>query len=262
MFMYLFSEDCPKEIRPKFLKNEKCPVVYQFEDSAGCVLYVGKTTNFCSRWSQHFRSDKPILDVAKVRIFVYKDYSEASFVEAQLIARLKPSWNSQGKEEKVSKRKMKPVCEFTLKVLSKRLEEFRDSLNKEVIYPTVGPVHLNALSDEALERLNAQHPNCTFKVAELTIGEETRFKLQKANAKEFDENPVYLLPLKSGSVAHMWSDSMENSFCHMYKSRAMYSKNYRKGKDKQNHSVCKTCLSVHDTYSHDYVQSIEIIRND
>ena len=129
MFMYLYSEDCPDHVRKQFGPNKKCAVVYEFYNKQDEIVYVGKTTNFCSRWSMHFRSDKPILDVVRIVIKTYSNYAEASFVEAQQIAKLKPAWNKQGKDEKISRKKMKHKEIFSLVVLTKRLTEFREQEN-------------------------------------------------------------------------------------------------------------------------------------
>lgn len=132
MFMYLFSEDCPPEVRKQFGPNKKCAVVYTFLGANDKVLYVGKTTNFCSRWSAHFRSKKSILNIVRIVIRTYRNYAEASFVEAQEIAKLQPLWNTQGKSEKASRKKMPHVAEFSLKPIVKRLVEFRESIGDKV----------------------------------------------------------------------------------------------------------------------------------
>lgn len=44
--MYLWADGVSDEVKAKFAKTVKCPVVYMFLDNKDNVLYVGKTTYF------------------------------------------------------------------------------------------------------------------------------------------------------------------------------------------------------------------------
>jgi len=84
------------------------PGVYQFKNSEGKVLYVGKAQNLRSRVRQYFqksRSADPRLDalVPKVRdleLIVTDSEVEALILEANLIKKLKPRYNVLLKDDK------------------------------------------------------------------------------------------------------------------------------------------------------------------
>jgi excinuclease UvrABC nuclease subunit len=122
--MYLWSENVNEEVKAKFARNVKCPVVYMFLDKKDNVLYVGKSTYFATRWSQHVRSEKPITKVNKVILFTYKSVAEAEFVESQFIVANQPAWNKQGLDETLSDYRIPWVDRVELKVLTKHLNAF------------------------------------------------------------------------------------------------------------------------------------------
>lgn len=129
MFMYLWAEnEVSEEIRAKLVKSVKCPLVYMFLGKGDKVLYVGKTTQFCSRWSQHVRGDKPMLEVKRVVLYLYDSVSDAAFQESQYIIYNQPPWNTQGKNCEPSPRGIQPSAYVELKVLTKHLNTFLQGL--------------------------------------------------------------------------------------------------------------------------------------
>jgi len=122
--MYLWSENVTDEVKAKFTRNVKCPVVYVFYNKQGKILYIGKTSTFAARWSQHIRSEKPMLDVVTVALYTFNSAADASFAEAQAIANKRPPWNSHGKDETLSEHKIPWVECVHLKVLTKHLNAF------------------------------------------------------------------------------------------------------------------------------------------
>ena len=124
MFMYLWKESSVGDIEGKFVRGVKCPVVYIFLGKNNKCLYVGKTTNFCSRWSQHVRGENPIAKVKKVILMTYESVADAVFMESQLIVQCQPEWNKQGLDEKESKMHIDQTATIELKVLTKHLDAF------------------------------------------------------------------------------------------------------------------------------------------
>lgn len=78
------------------------PGVYLFRDRSGRVLYVGKATNLRSRVRSYFSTDDRrkvgalLRDTAQIDHKVCASTLEASVLEARLIRRLEPRYNSHG----------------------------------------------------------------------------------------------------------------------------------------------------------------------
>lgn len=216
--MYLYSTDCPDKVRKQFGPKKKCPIVYEFYNENNTLLYVGKTTNFCSRWSTHFRSKKPMLEVVKIVIKTYNDYAEASFVEAQLIAKLQPSWNSQGKDEKASRKKMKPTCEFSLNVLTKQFTEFRKTLGHDTI------IAQDVVEDAEL--------NNSFRV------QDSNFE-NKVRAAWFSE---YLVPTHGKNSAHLWDAERQDTVCGLVTTGVLKLSNYKVSDKFEGCLICRNCV--------------------
>lgn len=128
MFIYMCKEDVFGDIEGKFERGVKQPVVYLFIDKKGEVLYIGKTTAFRSRWSQHVRSEKPVVKIDKVVLLLYPSVADAAFSEAQLIAKHRPCWNKHGVNETPSTYEINFVGRVQLKVLTKYLNTFVQKL--------------------------------------------------------------------------------------------------------------------------------------
>ncbi len=127
--MYLYTEyDVSNEVKKKFYKGVKTPVVYIFMNKKDEILYIGKTTNFNTRWSQHIRDNNPITQVKTVVIMSYESESEASFAESQGIAYYLPKWNIHGKENTLSKTRSKWTDKVVLNVMTKQLNVFVQEL--------------------------------------------------------------------------------------------------------------------------------------
>lgn len=84
------------------------PGVYLFKNSAGRVLYVGKAVNLRTRVRSYFADDTgrgPLIEdmvqqAAKVDVSTTDSEIEAILLEARLIKKLKPKYNSLGKDDK------------------------------------------------------------------------------------------------------------------------------------------------------------------
>ncbi len=84
------------------------PGVYQFRNSSGAVLYVGKASVLRNRVRQYFhrsRASDPRIDamvarIADVEIIVTDSEAEALILESNLIKRLKPRYNVVLKDDK------------------------------------------------------------------------------------------------------------------------------------------------------------------
>lgn len=213
--MYLYSEDCPDDVRQQFGPNKKCPIVYEFYDKYGELVYIGKTTNFCSRWSIHLRSDKPILELGKIVIRAYDSYSEASFVEAQEIAKYKPSWNVHGKEESVSQIDIQHKEIFSLNVLTKKLTEFRKKLDNK---QEAVPVAVDCI------------PDCK--------------KLQQS-ATELGYRHLVPVQERRHSTAHLWLDEENDTLCKIYSTNGLKRENYKVSDDPGKSYLCSNCLYRH-----------------
>jgi excinuclease ABC subunit C len=84
------------------------PGVYQFKNSAGKVIYVGKAQNLRSRVRQYFqksrvaepRVDALVSNITDVQLIVTDTEVEALILEANLIKKLKPRYNVILKDDK------------------------------------------------------------------------------------------------------------------------------------------------------------------
>lgn len=84
------------------------PGVYQFKNSDGKVIYIGKAQNLRNRIRQYFqksrvtdqRIDAMILKIADVELIVTDSEIEALILEANLIKQLKPRYNVILKDDK------------------------------------------------------------------------------------------------------------------------------------------------------------------
>ncbi|MCX6810710.1 MAG: GIY-YIG nuclease family protein [Candidatus Berkelbacteria bacterium] len=86
--------------------------VYQFYDSAGKILYIGKAKNLRSRVKSYFQKSEDLLEtrseaifqmvgqVARIKTVETDSEIEAVFLEAQLINQIKPKYNSRQKDDK------------------------------------------------------------------------------------------------------------------------------------------------------------------
>ncbi len=88
------------------------PGVYQFYDSAGKILYIGKAKNLRSRIKSYFQKSEDLLEtrseaiyqmvglVDRIKAVETDSEIEAVFLEAQLINQIKPKYNSRQKDDK------------------------------------------------------------------------------------------------------------------------------------------------------------------
>ena len=84
------------------------PGVYQFKDSAGKVIYVGKAKSLRSRVRHYFQKSRPldprlsalVSKIENVEIIVTDSEVEALILEANLIKKLKPRYNISLKDDK------------------------------------------------------------------------------------------------------------------------------------------------------------------
>ena len=98
-------QDLPIEIQLSTIPNE--PGVYQFYDSSGQILYVGKAKNLKKRVSSYFTKNQ---DTGKTRVLVKKTFSikhivvptesDALLLENNLIKKYKPRYNVLLKDDK------------------------------------------------------------------------------------------------------------------------------------------------------------------
>lgn len=105
------------------VKNlSKTPGVYQFIDSAGGILYIGKAKNLKSRIKSYFVQEikrGPSIEImvslaVDVKIIETESEIEAVILEAELIKKLKPKYNIKLKDDKsflvikISKKNLRP----------------------------------------------------------------------------------------------------------------------------------------------------------
>jgi hypothetical protein len=95
-------------------------VCYFFYGAEDELLYVGKTNNFFTRWSDHVKT-KDIAQVARVELHTFESSPDVLFYETQMILERQPKWNVQGKSGHKSKFSIEPLA--VLHIMAKELEE-------------------------------------------------------------------------------------------------------------------------------------------
>jgi excinuclease ABC subunit C len=98
------------ETTPSKLKTiPKSPGIYQFRNSSGDILYVGKAKNLASRVSQYFqktrlgegvKTDLLVPQITSIRLIQTRSEFEALLLEAKLIRELQPKYNILAKDDK------------------------------------------------------------------------------------------------------------------------------------------------------------------
>jgi excinuclease ABC subunit C len=96
------------DIKERIKQLPLCPGIYLMKDKQGKILYIGKASRVRSRVSSYFRNQDRL--EPKIRIMVGKiadiDYrscaseTEALILESELIKKLRPPYNSIGKDDK------------------------------------------------------------------------------------------------------------------------------------------------------------------
>lgn len=102
------STNDPVSLDEKLESLPTKPGVYQFKDSTGRILYIGKAINLRNRVRQYFqksRASEPRLDamiskINDVEIIVTDSEIEALILEATLIKKFKPRYNVDLKDDK------------------------------------------------------------------------------------------------------------------------------------------------------------------
>lgn len=99
-----------KQLTESIQKLPNNPGVYLFKDKAGRILYVGKAINLKNRVKSYFNKDlaasrgqmlvEMVNQAARVDFEATDSEIEALILEANLIRRLKPKYNSAGKDDK------------------------------------------------------------------------------------------------------------------------------------------------------------------
>lgn len=97
-----------KDLKEYILEAPKSPGVYEFINTNGDILYVGKAKNLNSRIKSYFVKDigrGPSIDLMvakakKIKFFETASEIEAVILEAELIKKIKPKYNIQFKDDK------------------------------------------------------------------------------------------------------------------------------------------------------------------
>lgn len=95
-------------LKEKIKEFPKSPGVYQFIGSDGDILYVGKAKNLNSRIKSYFLKEigrGPVIEImmglaADIKYLITDSEIEAVLLEAELIKKLKPKYNSRAKDDK------------------------------------------------------------------------------------------------------------------------------------------------------------------
>ncbi len=97
-----------RELELKIQNLPQLPGVYQFKDSTGRVIYVGKAKNLRNRVKSYFVKSQPanpkinalVSKISDVEVIVTSSEVEALILEANLIKKLKPRYNVSLRDDK------------------------------------------------------------------------------------------------------------------------------------------------------------------
>lgn len=135
----------------------RSPGVYLFRDRTGRVLYVGKATNLRARVRSYFSTDERrkvgalLRDTARIDHKVCPSTLEAAVIEARLIRRLTPQYNSQG-----TRWQRYPYVKLTLGERFPRLSVVRTVRDDGGLY--LGPLPSAAMANRVVEAIEAVVP--------------------------------------------------------------------------------------------------------
>lgn len=136
------------------------PGVYCFKNSAGRVLYIGKSTNIATRVRSHFASKSPkirkMLEKAKSVDWIEVSCElEALLLEAKLIKKYQPPFNSVAKDDK------HPLYIKITKEKFPRIFTSRREDEKKAIY--FGPFPSSSTVRQVLRQIRKIFPYCSQK---------------------------------------------------------------------------------------------------
>lgn len=83
-------------------------ICYFFFGDEDTILYIGKTNNFNTRWSDHVKT-KDISRVKRIELHTFDSHPDVMFYETQMILVHQPEWNKRDTEGRKSKLSMEPL---------------------------------------------------------------------------------------------------------------------------------------------------------
>ena len=128
-----------RQFIPNFKNLSTSPGVYQFISDSGAVLYIGKAKNLKNRIKSYYVKDHgrgPRIDMMldrarEIRIIQTDSEIEAILLEAELINKISPKYNSSQKDDKSYLKVSFSKGDFSrLEMYRERTGRSEDSMNK------------------------------------------------------------------------------------------------------------------------------------
>jgi hypothetical protein len=111
---------CAKHLanyNPKsFETTENLPLVYEFLDSKGEVIYIGQSIGISRRMLQHKHKSSFYCEIETIICYCFESFPDMAFYEAQCIINKKPKYNVKIKESVPSKHNIEPVRKLVFNI--------------------------------------------------------------------------------------------------------------------------------------------------